>query len=107
MRREFGEAAKLAPENARYAYVYAVALNDGGRAAEALKVLDAAQKLAADLASGPTFANAMTKRMLEMEWAMSVETAVEAEASPPDHHDEGDLDRESRRDRVRWKRGAG
>ena len=33
-----------------------------------------------DLAAGPTFANAMTKRMLEMEWAMSVEAAVEAEA---------------------------
>ena len=30
--------------------------------------------------SGPTFANAMTKRMLEMEWAMSVEAAIEAEA---------------------------
>src|SRR5882724_7114888 len=43
-------------------------------------VLAAAHKLAADLASGPTFANAMTKRMLEMEWAMSVETAIEAEA---------------------------
>jgi enoyl-CoA hydratase/carnithine racemase len=43
-------------------------------------VLGAAQKLAAELASGPTFANAMTKRMLEMEWAMSVETAIEAEA---------------------------
>jgi enoyl-CoA hydratase/carnithine racemase len=43
-------------------------------------VLDAARKLAGDLAAGPTFANAMTKRMLEMEWAMSVETAVEAEA---------------------------
>jgi len=39
-----------------------------------------ALKLAHDLANGPTFANAMTKRMLEMEWAMSVETAVEAEA---------------------------
>ena len=37
-------------------------------------------KLAHDLAAGPTFGNAMTKRMLEMEWAMSVETAVEAEA---------------------------
>ena len=43
-------------------------------------VLAEAQKLAKDLASGPTFGNAMTKRMLEMEWAMSVETAVEAEA---------------------------
>jgi len=43
-------------------------------------VLAEALKLAKDLANGPTFANAMTKRMLEMEWAMSVETAVEAEA---------------------------
>jgi enoyl-CoA hydratase/carnithine racemase len=39
-----------------------------------------AHALAAELAAGPTFGNAMTKRMLEMEWAMSVETAVEAEA---------------------------
>ena len=30
--------------------------------------------------TGPTFANGMTKRMLEMEWAMSVESAIEAEA---------------------------
>jgi len=43
-------------------------------------VLAEAQRLAAELAAGPTFANAMTKRMLEMEWAMSVESAVEAEA---------------------------
>jgi enoyl-CoA hydratase/carnithine racemase len=43
-------------------------------------VLTEARKLAADLAAGPTFANAMTKRMLEMEWAMSVEQAIEAEA---------------------------
>jgi len=44
------------------------------------RVLADAQALAAELASGPTFANATTKRMLEMEWAMSVESAVEAEA---------------------------
>ena len=43
-------------------------------------VLSAAHALAAELAGGPTFANAMTKRMLEMEWAMSVEAAIEAEA---------------------------
>jgi enoyl-CoA hydratase/carnithine racemase len=43
-------------------------------------VLAEATKIARDLASGPTFANAMTKRMLEMEWAMSVEQAIEAEA---------------------------
>jgi len=43
-------------------------------------VLAQAQHLAAELAAGPTFANGMTKRMLEMEWAMSVESAIEAEA---------------------------
>jgi enoyl-CoA hydratase/carnithine racemase len=43
-------------------------------------LLTEAQALATDLADGPTFGNAMTKRMLEMEWAMSVESAVDAEA---------------------------
>jgi enoyl-CoA hydratase/carnithine racemase len=44
------------------------------------QVLAQAQSLAADIAEGPTFANTMTKRMLAMEWAMSVEEAIEAEA---------------------------
>jgi enoyl-CoA hydratase/carnithine racemase len=39
-----------------------------------------AEALAEELAAGPTYANAMTKRMLEMEWAMSVNDAIEAEA---------------------------
>jgi enoyl-CoA hydratase/carnithine racemase len=43
-------------------------------------VLTDAQALARELADGPSFAHAMTKRMLEMEWAMSVESAIEAEA---------------------------
>lgn len=43
-------------------------------------VLAEAQALAREIASGPTYANAMTKRMLAMEWAMSVEEAIEAEA---------------------------
>lgn len=43
-------------------------------------VLTDAHALAKELADGPTFANAMTKRMLEMEWAMSVEQAIESEA---------------------------
>jgi enoyl-CoA hydratase/carnithine racemase len=43
-------------------------------------VLAQARQLATELAAGPTFGNAMTKRMLEMEWAMSVESAIEAEA---------------------------
>ena len=32
------------------------------------------------MTEGPTFANTMTERMLAMEWAMSVEEAIEAEA---------------------------
>jgi enoyl-CoA hydratase/carnithine racemase len=50
------------------------------RLATPANVLAEAQALAEELAAGPTFGNAMTKRMLEMEWAMSVETAIEAEA---------------------------
>ncbi|MFT4120413.1 enoyl-CoA hydratase family protein [Bradyrhizobium sp.] len=44
------------------------------------QVLPQAQALAKQIAEGPTFANTMTKRMLAMEWAMSVEEAIEAEA---------------------------
>ena len=44
------------------------------------EVLAQAEGLARDIAEGPTFANTMTKRMLAMEWAMSVEEAIEAEA---------------------------
>jgi len=50
------------------------------RLSTSARVLDDAQALAAELAAGPTFGNAMTKRMQEMEWAMSVESAIEAEA---------------------------
>ena len=39
-----------------------------------------AQLLAKQISEGPGFANTMTKRMLAMEWAMSVEEAIEAEA---------------------------
>jgi enoyl-CoA hydratase/carnithine racemase len=44
------------------------------------EVLVHAEALAREIANGPTFANSMTKRMLAMEWAMSVEEAIEAEA---------------------------
>ena len=39
---EFEVAAKLAPDNARYAYVYAIGLNSAGKQREALAVLKAA-----------------------------------------------------------------
>ena len=44
------------------------------------ELLAQAQALAADLASGPAFANGITKTMLHQEWAMTIEQAIEAEA---------------------------
>ena len=43
-------------------------------------VLAEAQAFAATLAAGPTFAHAMTKKMLQQEWNMGVDEAIEAEA---------------------------
>src|SRR5207245_514458 len=43
-------------------------------------VLADALALARDLAAGPSFAHAMTKRMLHEEWNMSLEQAIEAAA---------------------------
>src|SRR3546814_5933430 len=50
------------------------------RIVDAGSLLAEAQAYAANLANGPTFAHGMTKNQLEMEWAMPVETAIEAEA---------------------------
>jgi enoyl-CoA hydratase/carnithine racemase len=44
------------------------------------ELLAQSQALAADLASGPAFANGITKTMLHQEWAMTIEQAIEAEA---------------------------
>ena len=43
-------------------------------------LLEAATGLASKLAAGPNFANAMTKNQLNVEWDMSLDTAIEAEA---------------------------
>jgi enoyl-CoA hydratase/carnithine racemase len=50
------------------------------RLVETGKLLDETRTLAQGIGTGPTYANTMTKRMLAMEWAMSVEEAIEAEA---------------------------
>jgi tetratricopeptide (TPR) repeat protein len=41
---EFAEAVKLAPDNPRYAYVYAIALHSAGKSKQALAILKAADK---------------------------------------------------------------
>ncbi|QFU16498.1 enoyl-CoA hydratase family protein [Microvirga thermotolerans] len=50
------------------------------RVVAAESLLAEAGELARAIGTGPTYANTMTKRMLAMEWAMSVEEAIEAEA---------------------------
>lgn len=46
----------------------------------AASLSEEAMALACSLASGPTFAHAMTKNQLDKEWAVSLETAIEMEA---------------------------
>ena len=50
------------------------------RLVEPEELAEAAQLFAAGLASGPTFAHGMTKKMLQQEWNMGVDEAIEAEA---------------------------
>ena len=42
--------------------------------------MDAARELALSLATGPTFAHGVTKNQLNVEWDMSLDAAIEAEA---------------------------
>jgi enoyl-CoA hydratase/carnithine racemase len=50
------------------------------RLCDPASLLAEARTLASDLAAGPTFAHAMTKKMLQQEWNMGVDEAIEAEA---------------------------
>ena len=47
---------------------------------ERTELLPAVQALAANLAAGPTFAHGMTKTMLDQEWSMGIDQAIESEA---------------------------
>ena len=48
-------------------------------------VLEDAQALARDLAKGPNIAHAVTKKQLDAEWHVSIETAIEMEARAQAH----------------------
>ena len=50
------------------------------RLCEPESLLADAQAMARELATGPTFANGITKTMLHQEWAMTIDQAIEAEA---------------------------
>jgi tetratricopeptide (TPR) repeat protein len=45
---EFAAAVKAAPDDPRHTYIYAVALHDAGRRAEAVRLLEAAAQRAGD-----------------------------------------------------------
>ena len=47
---------------------------------EADNLLNEAQEMAMQLAAGPNFAHGITKTMLNQEWSMSIEQAIESEA---------------------------
>jgi len=50
------------------------------RLCDPAELLQQAQHYAHELSCGPTFAHGMTKKMLQQEWNMSVEQAIESEA---------------------------
>ena len=50
------------------------------RVVDAEMLAHEADQLARNIAHGPAFAHAMTKRQLDMEWAVSIDTAIEMEA---------------------------
>ncbi|MDB5470629.1 MAG: enoyl-CoA hydratase [Caulobacter sp.] len=50
------------------------------RLVESEALMETARALAVSLASGPTFAHGMTKTQLNVEWDMSLDAAIEAEA---------------------------
>ena len=44
------------------------------------KLMSAAMALADEIAAGPSFAHGLTKRMLQAEWAMALDVAIDSEA---------------------------
>lgn len=50
------------------------------RLAPETELLAEALRVVGELAQGPTFAHAMTKRMLHREWNMGIDDALDAEA---------------------------
>jgi enoyl-CoA hydratase/carnithine racemase len=50
------------------------------RLVDPAEVLTCAMTLATEIATGPTYAHAMTKRMLHKEWDMPIDAAIDAEA---------------------------
>ena len=75
-----GRAAELLLSGRSMGADEALACGFYSRILPAEELLAAATQLAQELADGPTFAHGMTKTMLNQEWNMGLEQALEAEA---------------------------
>ena len=75
-----GRAAELLLSGRSMGADEALACGFYSRLLPAEELLAAAAQLARELADGPTFAHGMTKNMLNQEWNMGLEQALEAEA---------------------------
>lgn len=75
-----GRAAELLLSGRSMAADEALACGFYSRLVAAEELTAAAMQLAQELADGPTFAHGMTKTMLNQEWNMGLEQALEAEA---------------------------
>ena len=75
-----GRAAELLYSGRALGGEEALAWGLFNRLCEPDALLAEAQSWARDLAAGPTFAHAMTKRCLHQEWNMGLDEAIEAEA---------------------------
>ena len=75
-----GQPQQLPRHNNKMAHYKAERWGFYNRVCTPETVLSEAQAMAHMLASGPTFANGMTKKMLQQEWNMGVDEAIEAEA---------------------------
>jgi enoyl-CoA hydratase/carnithine racemase len=75
-----GRAAELLFTGRSMSADEAVAWGFFNRLVSPQDVFDESLRLAAEMASGPTLAHAMTKKMLHAEWNMPIDAAIDAEA---------------------------
>ena len=75
-----GRASELLYTGRTLPGVEALAWGFYNRIAEPDALFDSTLAWATELATGPSFGHAMTKRMLHQEWAMGVDEAIESEA---------------------------
>lgn len=75
-----GRAAELLFTGRRMSAEEGLAWGYFNRVVDAADLLETATSMARKLANGPTFANGITKNQLNVEWDMSLDTAIDAEA---------------------------